>query len=948
MSEAAERRSLDHVVLPRRLPGLALLERYFPSPADNLLDAELNAFAAAGDTVLDPWAGTGWTARRAVANGMRAVAADPSPFAQLAAQAFLMAPEAGALDAAFAQLASSRRVDVPLRQHIEELYATRCAACHRPVTGEQFIWPRDDDLSGRKVYRCQSCDISVGGPAERVAPIEETDLAKLGIDRRPARPAPDDRDEADDDLPPAPIGLTGEAVGRDTLPPLGEAGGPPPPPPATPDPPATAATEPRYRSTVHPEPMIGATTELGEGPHVAQLRERFPVLDGRRDLVDELLNLYTPRNLYALQTIAGKIEAEMRDPALSAVFRLALAACLLPASRLNGYPGRVASLRITGGHVRQPASRHQREVNVWRLFEASVRDVRTAIVALGRERRRARFAADFDDLGGIGAANVLWVRSRPAVVGQYLPTEGIDFVLGTPPPPASVDELSFEYLATAWLIGREAAELLRLEPLFGTGGSASDAAEVTALRHAIASAAGSLRPGGWFNVLLEGDEPDRMVAVAVAGAAAGLDLVGVIHRESQRSGDGVVLHLRKPSGEDRLRSAVGSRPLQLGAEDGHLTYPELAAAVSRASVSLLRDRGEPARLTRMAAAVLVELQRAGLLRRVAQTRNGSAHDVPASGSSTVEDAPDAAAAGAADPEVGPLAQGSTLLASLLREELWRDDHPDLLRLGDADHPAWWLRDPELAEQPLADRVEWATYSILSTAGRLDEAGFLDRIYRLFPGLAAPDEELVRACLAAYARVGKDGQLRTEDELTARFGDHSRILGLVADYGHRLGLRAWISRREQDKRVDRHRLVDLLTEEERRAYLPLVLRAPSEELGAVDALWYVRGRFAFLLEVEWTAMLGEAILRRGRAIPVTDRQARILLFPAERTELVRLKLERSPWLRNEVERQNWHFLKWEHLETLVARDGAKLDWLEPVLGLDPLIERGGEQLTMFGE
>jgi hypothetical protein len=73
-----------------------------------------------------------------------------------------------------------------------------------------------------------------------------------------------------------------------------------------------------------------------------------------------------------------------------------------------------------------------------------------------------------------------------------------------------------------------------------------------------------------------------------------------------------------------------------------------------------------------------------------------------------------------------------------------------------------------------------------------------------------------------------------------------------------------------------------------------------------------------------------------------------VFPAERTELVRLKLERSPWLRDEVERQNWHFLKWQHLETLVARDGAGLERLEPVLGLSPLIERGGQQLTMFGE
>ena len=397
----AERRRLDHVVLPRRLPGLALLERYFPSPADNLLDAELSAFARAGDTVLDPWAGTGWTARRAIAQGMRAVAADPSPFAQLAAQAFLLAPEPAAIDAAFSQLSASRRVDVPLRQHLEELYATRCAACHRPVVGDQYIWPRDGDAPGRKVYHCSSCDASVGGPEERVAAVEDADLAKLGIER-PAGGAAEpsgggDPADVEDDLPPAPVGLIGEldaSVEGDD--PLGEGGEPPPPPPVPVDPPTGPGSEgPRWASTVRPEPAPPqAATDVRRGLHYQQLRDRFPVLDGRSDLVDELLDLYTPRNLYALQTIANKIDAEFRDPALAAVFRLALAACLLPASRLNGYPGRVASLRISGGHVRQPASRYQREANVWRLFEAAVRDVRTAIAALGRDRRPARFAAD--------------------------------------------------------------------------------------------------------------------------------------------------------------------------------------------------------------------------------------------------------------------------------------------------------------------------------------------------------------------------------------------------------------------------------------------------------------------------------------------------------------------------------------------------------------------------
>ncbi len=372
MTEAL-RTGLDHVVLPRRLPGLALLERYFPSAADNMLDAELAAFAAAGDTILDPWAGTGSTARRAIAHGMRAIVADPSPLAQLAGLALLTAPPPAALDAAFAQLAGSRRVDVPLRQHVEELYATRCGACRRPVVADQFIWPRDGDVPGRKVYACPACDASVGGADERSAPVDEMDLAKLGLDGSSARSAPTAPPEAIEDLPPAPLGLT-EATGPFADPfeveeTFGEPGAPPAPARAPLDPPG-APDRPRFASTVRPEPIpVAAVEGMRHSAHYLEMLGRFPVLDGRDELVTELLALYTPRNLYALHAIGAKITSELRDTPAAAVMKLALAACLLPASRLNGYPGRVASQRISGGHLRQPASPNQREVNVWRALE---------------------------------------------------------------------------------------------------------------------------------------------------------------------------------------------------------------------------------------------------------------------------------------------------------------------------------------------------------------------------------------------------------------------------------------------------------------------------------------------------------------------------------------------------------------------------------------------------
>jgi hypothetical protein len=95
------------------------------------------------------------------------------------------------------------------------------------------------------------------------------------------------------------------------------------------------------------------------------------------------------------------------------------------------------------------------------------------------------------------------------------------------------------------------------------------------------------------------------------------------------------------------------------------------------------------------------------------------------------------------------------------------------------------------------------------------------------------------------------------------------------------------------------------------------------------------------------MLGEPILRRHARIPLDEGTVRFLVIAPERTELVRHKLDRSPLLRDAFDRENWHVLKWNHLRTFLARDELSLDALEPYLGLDPIAERSGEQLDLFG-
>ncbi len=112
------------------------------------------------------------------------------------------------------------------------------------------------------------------------------------------------------------------------------------------------------------------------GPAWRAVRDRFPTVDADEALVEQLLDLHSPRQLLGLQAILERIEGDLRSAPVEAAMRLALLHALLPASRLNGYPGRIANLRISGGRIRLPAGGQWRERNPWLAFEDGFRIVR--------------------------------------------------------------------------------------------------------------------------------------------------------------------------------------------------------------------------------------------------------------------------------------------------------------------------------------------------------------------------------------------------------------------------------------------------------------------------------------------------------------------------------------------------------------------------------------------
>ncbi|HXG26071.1 MAG TPA: hypothetical protein VNL94_04355, partial [Candidatus Binatia bacterium] len=250
--------------------------------------------------------------------------------------------------------------------------------------------------------------------------------------------------------------------------------------------------------------------------------------------------------------------------------------------------------------------------------------------------------------------------------------------------------------------------------------------------------------------------------------------------------------------------------------------------------------------------------------------------------------------------------------------------------------------------PLADRVEWAVYSLLSTAGPIAESAFYERVAALFTGHDLPDEALVRAALESYrSPASTSARLMTHEDLRRRTAEHAELLAHLANGGHRLGMHVWIGRRDQARRVGGRALAEYLDPaREREPWFPTISLVPKEDGEAVDCIWYQRGGTALLWEVEWTAMLGDVLLRRHARIPPDERLIRFLAIPPERRELARHKLEASPVLRDALESGNWHLILWPHLRAWLARDPLELADLEPYLNLEPPIERRAEQLPLF--
>jgi hypothetical protein len=969
------------------VPSLPFFERLAqPAPAAELV-AAIEAWTKAGEVVLDLNGRGGWVARAAIAEQRRAADFEAWPLTRLLADAVLRPPDLRQIDAAAAAIAGAKLSGSTVRKTIDALYASACPRCGRPVVLDAMVW-------------------------QPVAPPSyAAGAASAGPGRKSGKSGKSGKSPELDAVAPAIAALPELPFGPEEW---------------------LRATAREYRCAQCHEQLGGselrsadpslADVRLAEsvpasGAVREAMRARFPAPRPTHPLVDQLIDLHTPRQLLGLHAILTRIDAEERVGAVTAVLRLALLHAVILASRLNASQGRPAPLRISNGVLKVPASREWHEMNPWLAFESGLKVARTFVQRLEAGSPRSAFARLGADMAALesGTSNVTVGETtasslrRLGLHGERMSHSGtpsrVRLMLGQAPLRWTPDRLAASYHGTGWIFGSAAVALLPYADLFHPHTRASASQEsmelAQALGRTLAIASPALAQTGRAVILLDDAEPAGLVAAAIGGAAAGCRLVDArLHRGGEDS-PGIVAFV--PVGGvmgtgPRTRANRPLPPIEGGAGDtatihrrGVFGGPEkldegafragvAAQTVTDTAVELLKARGEPAQFEHLLGELLIGLDRSGQLARLARVLRperaadgwaawveayGTGPGVTAGPGATGTPPADAVATSGAT--AGPRAAataGSAAASSaaaggraglvdqlleIIRGEL---DRPNNRRIRQIEPGQYWLasdEDRSVAQQPLADRVEWAVFSLLSSAGHLSERSAIARTTALFKGGDVPDGALIEACLASYlAPTSTAEQVVGFEQLETRTAEHDRVIAMLADVGHRLGMSVWIGTRQQTRRVDGRPLAAWLDDAERQVHLPLITWAPEGELDRVDCAWYVRRKATFLFEVEWTAMLGEPVLVHHARYPIDDRVVRFLVIPPQRAELVKFKLARSPLLRKAIEDRNWHFLKWNHLSEFAARPEMALSDLEPYLGLDALADTVGKQLPLFGE
>ncbi len=165
--------AIDYFVPGPAPPGAGLLGGLLPPWPEGIARQFVEAYTHPDAIVLDPFAVSDLPVREVVAAGRRIIATNANPLVVSLLRERLSPPQPLALKAAATRLGDSLKRGVPLRDHLLQLYHTRCPACGHETAADYYIWSREPADPRQKWVACPACGQS------GLAAVDDEDLAVL-------------------------------------------------------------------------------------------------------------------------------------------------------------------------------------------------------------------------------------------------------------------------------------------------------------------------------------------------------------------------------------------------------------------------------------------------------------------------------------------------------------------------------------------------------------------------------------------------------------------------------------------------------------------------------------------------------------------------------------------------------------------------------------------------
>jgi hypothetical protein len=208
---------------------------------------------------------------------------------------------------------------------------------------------------------------------------------------------------------------------------------------------------------------------------------------------------------------------------------------------------------------------------------------------------------------------------------------------------------------------------------------------------------------------------------------------------------------------------------------------------------------------------------------------------------------------------------------------------------------WMLVNQRKMDQTLDDRIEQAIVHAIYQNLSLDFHDLYGLLCQEFQGFLTPDKDYCKACLESYAsRIHLNTKLYVcdaDEDSQKRMHEQEEIAELIGQIGRKVGAAVQV----------------------------------GDGLSWIDA----DGQPIYQFFITTTASFSEFIktkTNKRNGIPV-------LVFPASRSRLIQLKMERNPHLK-EVLREDWHLVKFRHIRKIFEQEQITLQAWQEILDVDP--------------